>query len=132
MVDTADVNAVAVEGKRADAGRVHRDREKIIQRYASIVQEGGADRLAMAEDQNRAISGIVAKLLEVLHDALLQAAHAFAVWRTTGPAPAVPTVPSCILGKIGERASCPIADIDFVEGSGDFNREAKMLREDRG
>lgn len=131
MIDTADVNAAAIEGERADACRIYCDRQKIVQRHAGIVQEGRANWLTVADDQNGAISRVVTKLFEMLHDALLKIAHTLPVGGTAIAAATIPSAPNRISGKISKRASSPVADIDLVEGSGDFNREAKMLREDR-
>src|SRR5690348_3154478 len=86
----------------------------------------------MADDRDDAIARVVAKRIEMLHDAPLQLPHALAVGRTARASSAVPAPPCRIVIQFTEQASGPVAEIDFVDLRDDLHRQTKACGNDAG
>ena len=125
------MNAGAIENERTYARRLYADREKIIERDVRVVEQRGTYRFGMADDQDRPVTGIISKLLQMLHHPLLQLLHAFAVWRSAFSATAVPALPGGIVVQLIERARGPASEIDFIDLRNDLDGKFKMVSENR-
>src|SRR4051812_21379565 len=86
----------------------------------------------MADDGNRSVRLNVAKLFQVLYDALLQGPHALPAGRAACTAPRIPSLPAGIAFEIGKGKRGPLAIIDLVDRRDNLDGKAEMPGEDRG
>src|SRR3954451_24220412 len=80
----------------------------------------------MAHHHDAPVRAIGRDLIEMTHDARLQLLHAFPLRWTRGTPRPVPALPQGIFLQRRKWTARPVADINFVDGLGDLDRQAGL------
>src|SRR3954447_14981943 len=99
----------------ADASGVNRHGQKVVEGDAKIVQQGGSDRLGMADDHNGTRSRFATNPSQMIDDPPLHCSHAFSAWGLCDSTLLVPVAPAGIPAELIERKGSPLTYVDFIE-----------------